>query len=185
MMFSATPTLNLYATAGRGFETPTLNELAYPARRHGRPEPGARAGAQRQPRIRREVKLAAAGDLAAALFRTDTEDEIVTQTNVGGRSTFQNAGRTRREGFELSWSALLHDWLRARTAYTYVDARYRDAFASCAATPCTAPNRPFRRQPHPRHRALVDVRRARLGSAHRLAGRRWTSARSTTCRSTT
>ena len=35
-MFAATPALHLYATAGRGFETPTLNELAY---RPERPRP--------------------------------------------------------------------------------------------------------------------------------------------------
>ena len=29
LMFAATRRVHLYATAGRGFETPTLNELAY------------------------------------------------------------------------------------------------------------------------------------------------------------
>ena len=33
--------------------------------------------------------------LDAALFRADTEDEIGVPTNAGGRSTFQNVGRTR------------------------------------------------------------------------------------------
>jgi iron complex outermembrane receptor protein len=27
-----------------------------------------------------------------------------------------------------------------RTAYTYVDARYRDAFTTCTSAPCMAPN---------------------------------------------
>jgi iron complex outermembrane receptor protein len=86
-----------------------------------------------------KARIAASSELTAAVFRTGTEDEIVTQTNVGGRSTFQNAGRTRRNGFELAWTGYYLENLRARVAYTALDARYRDAFATCSATPCTTP----------------------------------------------
>ena len=33
--------------------------------------------------------------------------------------------------------------LRAQLAYTLLDARYSDAFATCTATPCAAPNVPI------------------------------------------
>ena len=60
-------------------------------------------------------------------------------TNVGGRSTFQNAGATRRHGLELATSlALPHNWL-AQLSYTWLDARYRDSFLTCAVTPCPTP----------------------------------------------
>ena len=36
-----------------------------------------------------------------ALFQADTEDEIVINTATGGRTTYKNAGNTRRKGAEL------------------------------------------------------------------------------------
>jgi iron complex outermembrane receptor protein len=77
---------------------------------------------------------------SAALFQTDTQDELDTQTNVGGRSTFQNAGATRRRGLELAWSLVpRQDWL-VQFAHTWLDARYRESFRSCSGTPCPTPN---------------------------------------------
>ena len=38
----------------------------------------------------------------AALFQARTSDEIAVQSNSGGRSTFQNAGTTRRRGLEAA-----------------------------------------------------------------------------------
>lgn len=76
--------------------------------------------------------------LTAALFRTRTRDEIVTDTNLGGRATFQNAGRTRRNGFELAWQHETENHWRTQFAYTWLDATYRDAF--CSPSPCAAAN---------------------------------------------
>ena len=76
----------------------------------------------------------------AAAFETTTQDEIVSQTNLGGRSTFQNAGATRRRGLELAASVTpAADWL-VQLSYTLIDARYSDGFASCAVSPCVVPN---------------------------------------------
>lgn len=122
----------VYAAAGRGFETPTFNELAYRPAGTGlnfalRPsrsdnlEAGVkwRSVAGAMPRI----------ESTLAVFHTATRDEIVTQSNVGGRSTFQNAGATRRRGLELAGSiAPARHWL-AQLSYTRLDARYRDGFA--------------------------------------------------------
>jgi iron complex outermembrane recepter protein len=60
----------------------------------------------------------------------------VTLTNVGGRSTFQNAGTTRRRGVEAAWSATYAENLRAQLALTYLDAIYRDSFLTCNLSPC-------------------------------------------------
>jgi len=143
LLFAATERLHLYATAGRGFETPTLNELAY--------RPNNQTGLNLALQAARSTSVEAgakwrddAGNAAtAALFETHTEHEIVTLSNVGGRSTFQNAGATRRRGLETQWS---RDWgpdLHAQVAYTWIDARYRDAFMTCTATPCAVPNVPI------------------------------------------
>ena len=104
-MFALSPEWHLYATAGRGFETPTLNELAY--RRGGATGLNFALQAARSNSVEAGVKarVAGLGEFTAAVFDTRTSGEIVTQTNTGGRATFQNAGATHRTGLELGGSA--------------------------------------------------------------------------------
>jgi iron complex outermembrane receptor protein len=133
LRYQATPDLALYASAGRGFETPTLNELSYRADGIGGLNFGLRPSVNTSVEVGAKARLAG-GLLTAALFQTRTRDEIVTNTNLGGRATFQNAGRTRRDGFELAWQHETADHWRTQLAYTWLDARYRDAF--CSPAPC-------------------------------------------------
>jgi len=133
VMFAISPELHLYATAGQGFETPTLNELAY--------RPGGATGlnfnlqSARSKSVEAGVKARVAnlGEFTAAVFETRTRNEIVTQTNTGGRATFQNAGATRRTGIELGGSAPVAENLRAQAAVTWLDARYSEGFGTVAA----------------------------------------------------
>jgi iron complex outermembrane receptor protein len=71
----------------------------------------------------------------ATVFDIRTDDEIVVQNNSGGRATFQNAGRTQRQGLELSG-----DWRNGPvslvSALTWMQAEYRDAFLTCARVGC-------------------------------------------------
>ena len=140
LMYNVSDALHLYATAGRGFETPTLNELAY--RPDGTPGLNFTLKAARSDNIEAGAKtrVSGMGELTVAVFQTRTRNEIVTQTNSGGRASFQNATGTRREGLEFGWSARLGENLRTQVAFTWLNARYQDGFASCAATPCAAPN---------------------------------------------
>lgn len=137
LRYQATPDLALYGAIGRGFETPTLNELSYRS--------GGASGLNfaLRPSVNDSIELGAkarlaGGLLTAALFQTRTRDEIVTDTNIGGRATFQNAGRTRRNGFELGWQHETANHWRTQLAYTWLDATYRDAF--CSPSPCAAAN---------------------------------------------
>jgi iron complex outermembrane receptor protein len=143
LMHEVSPELHLYGAIGRGFETPTFNELAY------RPDGTAGLNLQLAPSKSDNLEVGLKGRSAtpgtwrtewnAALFQTDTRNEIVTQTNSGGRSTFRNAGSTRRRGVELAWSAAMSPGLRLQLAQTWLDARYRTPFATCSAAPCTVP----------------------------------------------
>ncbi|WP_423222058.1 TonB-dependent receptor family protein [Ideonella lacteola] len=140
LMWLASETLHLYASAGRGFETPTLNELAY------RSDGSAGLNLSLQPARSDNLEVGAkwrfdggAQTLNLAIFGVRTRDEIVTQTNQGGRASFQNAGKTRRDGVELGWSGRWGgDW-RSQASMTYLDARYDEAFLICGAPPCQAP----------------------------------------------
>ena len=145
LMFAATESVHVYATAGRGFETPTLNELAY--RPNGATGLNLALQAARSDSVEAGVKTRDAlwGEFNLAVFETRTSHEIVTQTNSGGRSTFQNTGATRRRGLEAAWSRDLFQNWRTQLAYTWLDARYVDPFLTCTATPCAAANVPIAR----------------------------------------
>jgi iron complex outermembrane recepter protein len=142
--YAVSEALHAYAAWGAGFETPTFNELAY------RPDGTAGLNPGLRPSRSRNVEVGLKGrtpappgwrtQWSAALFQVGTKDEIVTQTNTGGRSTFQNAGATRRRGLELAWSAALPPAWTVQFAHTWLDARYRDSFRSCTASPCASPN---------------------------------------------
>lgn len=133
LSYALTPDLNLYASFGRGFETPTFNEVSY------RADGLSGLNLNLQPAINSNVELGAkarVGDglFTAAVFQTNTRDEIVTAVNSGGRSTYQNAGRTLRKGLELTWDAEYARDIHVQLGYTYLDATYRDDV--CAPLPC-------------------------------------------------
>jgi iron complex outermembrane receptor protein len=135
-----TPAWNLYVSAGRGFESPTLNELAY------RPDGASGFNTTLQPQTSLQLELGAKWrddalglGLEAALFRADTDDEIGVLTNAGGRSSFQNVGSTRRSGAELALRWQPQPQWRALLALTSLNARYEDSFQTCAAVPCLLP----------------------------------------------
>lgn len=112
----------IFASIGRGFETPTITELAY------RADGSAGLNAALRASQNRSMELGARwreGSMQAsvALYRITARDEIVAATTSGGRSSFTNAGRTQREGVEASlegdwgrgWGyALSANWIRAR-----------------------------------------------------------------------
>jgi iron complex outermembrane receptor protein len=133
------PGLTLHVSGGRGFESPTLNELAY------RPDGRAGFNGALQAQASRQVEIGArwtrgALQADASVFHIDTEREIGVQTNSGGRSSFRNVGRTQREGAELALQWRMAAGLRAQLALGWLDARYRDGFLACAGVPCTAPS---------------------------------------------
>ena len=129
----------LHASAARGFESPTLTELAY------RPDGGAGFNTTLSGQTSHQLELGSkwrseAVDIDAALFLINTENEIGVATNAGGRSAFQNVGRTRRYGAEAGLTWRIAPGLRGLASLTLLDATYRDGFLTCNAVPCTAPS---------------------------------------------
>jgi len=137
------PSLNLYSNAGRGFETPTFTELAYRAAGTGL-NTDLRASRSRHAELGAKWKLAPEQRIDLALFDIATRDEIVVDTNNGGRSTFKNAGRTSRRGVELSYTGQLSETLRSTLSLTALRARFSESFVSgsgAAAVTVPAGNR--------------------------------------------
>jgi len=135
--FRASPSINLYGSYGKGFETPTLNDLAYrsvdgsltglnfglkPARSDNY-EIGIKAGNER---VRANL----------AAFYIKTVDELAVLQNSGGRTVAQNIGETNRRGLELGIDATWAGEFSGRLAYTYLRAVVGQTYATCIAAPC-------------------------------------------------
>ena len=125
----------LHASAGRGFESPTLGELAY------RPDSAGGFNTDLKPQTSQQLELGSKWrlgtlDLDLALFQADTVDEIGVLSNSSGRSSFQNVGRTQRRGLELAATWRPAAGLRLQAAASWLQARYVDGFLTCTATPC-------------------------------------------------
>jgi iron complex outermembrane receptor protein len=162
--FKLAPGLNVYANAGRGFETPTLDELAYLPGGASGLNFGLRPSVSDQFEIGIKALPAAlwpTARMTAALFHNQAHNEIVVLTSAGGRSTYQNAGSTRREGAEFSASYALGPGLSAQVAYTYVAASYLENFLTCTGSTCATPTTPVaagNRMPGvPRHNAYAEI----------------------------
>ena len=75
----------------------------------------------------------------ATVFQALTRNEIVVNTNLGGRSTYQNAGRTKPQRRRAGAGLSVRRAVPAQFAYTYVDATYEDAYRTCVGPPCAIP----------------------------------------------
>ena len=142
LLFRAHEAANLYATWGKGFETPTFAELGY------RPDGGAGLNFDLEPARSRNAELGAKlrfGESIRsnlAIFRADTDDEIAIATNAGGRTSYRNVGESRREGIEASLDARLGNAWSLQLAATHLDATFRTPYLACSGTPCTTPTTP-------------------------------------------
>lgn len=125
----------VYASAGRGFETPTLAEMSY--RSDGisgmntslLPSVSTQYEVGYRQRLTGDIK----GMWSAAVFHASTDDEIVSDTSAGGRNTFRNAGKTRRYGAELQADIKLSRQWDVQAAYTYLNATFREASGQATA----------------------------------------------------
>jgi iron complex outermembrane receptor protein len=136
--YGLTPSVNLYAAYGKGFQTPTLDQLAY--RSTSGTQTGLNFGLSPSRSDDYEIGVKSFlgdwGRLTAAAFHIDTRDDLAIEANAAGRSVYQNVGRTHRDGVELGFQGQITDGIGAVIAYTYVRAAYADSFSTCPATPC-------------------------------------------------
>jgi len=129
VLYKISPTLNVYATAARGFETPTMNESFYSGT-------GGGFNFALQPAIGTHLEVGAKAMVAsgvrvnAALFQVKTKDELVVDASSGGRTSYRNASATLRQGGELSVDAELGAGWNARLAMSMLHAIYDEGFGA-------------------------------------------------------
>lgn len=128
------PELYAYASYGKGFETPTFTEMAYPTL--------ATSG------INFDLKPASSdtyelglksqntfGLFTLAVFNTVTKNDIVPDDANAGRNTFRNAEQTLRQGAELAWQHHLWQDLKIIASYSYLDATFDADIAATSTKP--------------------------------------------------
>jgi iron complex outermembrane receptor protein len=129
VLYKVNPTLNLYASAAHGFETPTLNEVFYSGL-------GAGFNFKLAPATSTHLEAGAKAvvgkstSVNAALYQVRTQDELVVDSSSGGRTSYRNASSTLRQGFELSLDTELPAGLTSRVAFSALRAIYDQGFGT-------------------------------------------------------
>ncbi len=124
LKYALTDAWNVYLSAGRGFETPTINELSYRSDNQSGLNFGLKPSTNDTVEIGSKTRIGN-GLFTAALFQTNTDNEIVGDSSSGGRTSYKNAGKTRRQGMELGLDQQFGESWRLKAAWTWLDATYR------------------------------------------------------------
>jgi iron complex outermembrane receptor protein len=133
LTWHASDSLNIYANYGKGFESPTLAEVAY-----------GLVGVSVVPSFNQTINAsysqhyelgakwipAKGSRVDATLYQINTTDEIVVASNLNGNSSFTNAPSTTRTGMEFSGSTLLGSNVSSLLSANWIDATYNSTFTT-------------------------------------------------------
>ena len=154
LTWHASPQINVYGNAGRGFETPTLSETAYTRgvvsgnpQIQGAFNTGLQAATSRHLEVGTKYANGTGTRLNVALFEITTQNEIVTDFSAGGKTAFKNATQTQRQGLEFSGQHLWHKHWRSDFSITAMKAIYDPGFSSQGANNSTTVVNPGNRLP--------------------------------------
>lgn len=130
-LYKLTSAVSVYASAARGFETPTLNESFYSS--SGGFNFGLRPARSTHVEAGAKLRMGETTRADVVLFQVRTRDELVVDAAGGGRTSYRNAGRTLRQGVEISFDTAWSRGFSAHAALTGLRAVYDEAFANVAA----------------------------------------------------
>jgi iron complex outermembrane receptor protein len=132
-VWKVTPSFNLYANFGKGFETPTFIEAAF-----DRVTGTAVPNLSLKPSESRNFELGAKAFIAdntqmnLNLFRITTKDELVISANANGRTVYTNANNTKRTGAELSIDSQFSNNISTYFSYSLLNAKFDSPFTALA-----------------------------------------------------
>jgi iron complex outermembrane receptor protein len=141
VVYHLTPAVNLYANAGKGFETPTFIEMAYQPNGASGLNFGLKPSTSRSYEAGIKAFVTTGTRINLALFEVKSNKEIVADTSSFGRTTYANAGKTGRSGLELSVDNDLGHEFKTHLAYTILDASFKDAYRTSAGTTIKSGNK--------------------------------------------
>lgn len=121
--YQLTPAWEIFASSGRGYETPTLTEMAYKSDATGL-NTDLEAAINRQHQWGIGYRPDANNELTLTQFYIDTDNEIVVDQSLNGRTSFRNAAATERKGVELFGRYAINPNLRMQLSLQSFDAIY-------------------------------------------------------------
>ncbi len=130
VIYKFSPTTNFYANIGKGFETPTLTEITYkdPNNTASGANFSIKPSTSTNIELGTKILISDTTRINAAVFDITTKNEIVVNQQVGTTASFNNAGTTRRNGFEMSLEKELENNIKTYLAYTLLTAKFDDTF---------------------------------------------------------
>jgi len=135
IVYKVNPSFNLYANAGRGFETPTFIETEYNDTLATKPNATIQASTSKNYEVGAKAFLTNNVLMNLAIFRTLTTKEIIMTAYAADAAVYGNApGETDRKGIELSVDANLPNNFKTYLSYSYLDAQFKEGFTSTYGT---------------------------------------------------
>jgi len=115
---------SIHAALGKGFEAPTLTEMAYTNGDKGFNR-SLDAASNRQQEIgvdyqRKNINV------GLTAFAINTQDELVVDQSINGRTTYINATETERKGVEFNGFYTFNSQIELRFALNYLQAVYTE-----------------------------------------------------------
>lgn len=139
-VFKLSPSLNLYANYGRGFETPTFIEAAYNSTSNGIPNLTLKPSESENFELGAKAFIGNNTQANLTIFKIKTDNEIVlSETSAANRSVYGNADKTTRTGAELSIDSRFDNNISTYIAYTLLNAKFDTSFnyTPSSGTPTT------------------------------------------------
>jgi iron complex outermembrane receptor protein len=140
--FKVTPTLNVYANYGRGFETPTFAETTYSSASTGAgPNLSMVPSKSKNYEVGLKAFVTSNTRVNVALFKVDTKNEIVVVANNGSQNQYDSVANTERKGIEFSLDSRLPYNFNFYQTYTYLDSEFKNSFTNTVGGFVAAGNR--------------------------------------------
>jgi iron complex outermembrane receptor protein len=133
--FHAGERLNFFASYGKGFESPTLAEVAYNGAGVPAFNTSINASSSKHLEVGAKWLPTAVSRVDFSVFQIKSTDEIVVASSSGGNSTYKNAPGTERTGWEFAGRTLLKENISLALSASQIDATYSEAFVSSSAVP--------------------------------------------------
>lgn len=134
LTWHAQDNLNVYINQGKGFETPTMVEAAYSRDSNNtlveKFNPNLQAARSKHLELGTKWLPSASTRVDAAWFQIETTNEIVAALASNGKTAYDNAAQTKRDGFELALrNQYTANW-RTHASATVMNATYQAGSAS-------------------------------------------------------
>jgi iron complex outermembrane receptor protein len=140
--YKVTPTLNIYANYGRGFETPTFAETTYSNAQTGAgPNLSMVPTKSKNYEIGLKTFVTSNTRINIALFKVDSKNEIVTFDNNGSQNQYASIANTERKGVEFSLDSRLPYNFNFYQTYTYTDSEFKNSFNTTVGNFVSAGNK--------------------------------------------